>query len=98
MSRRLFAGYPVRPDIVRFVSILARVPRTAPRLPLVLPASGKWLLNVLSRDGRFVVGQYRRHMSVIGHLGSLDRRFGAPATTRNWNTIVAIAKVLEGGA
>lgn len=95
MSRRLFSSYPVRPDIVRFVSVLARAPRAAPRLPLTMPATGKWLLNVLSRDGRFVFGLYRRHMSVIGHLGALDRLFGAPLTTRNWNTIVAIAKVLH---
>ena len=34
-------------------------------------------------------------MKAIGHLGTLDRLFGASATTRNWNTITAIAKVLE---
>jgi hypothetical protein len=28
-------------------------------------------------------------------LGDLDRLFGVPATTRNWNTIAAIAGVLE---
>jgi hypothetical protein len=35
---------------------------------------------------------------VIGYLGALDRLFGVPATTRNWNTIAAIVRVLgEGG-
>jgi len=33
-------------------------------------------------------------MKVIGYLGALDRLFGVAATTRNWNTIVAISKVL----
>jgi uncharacterized protein (DUF1697 family) len=37
---------------------------------------------------------YRRHMKVISYLGTLDRLFGVPATTRNWNTITAIARVL----
>jgi hypothetical protein len=41
---------------------------------------------------------YRRQMKVIGYLGRLDRLFGVPVTTRNWNTITAIAKVLGGGA
>ena len=34
-------------------------------------------------------------MKAIGYLGTLDRIFGVPATTRNWNTITAIAKTLE---
>jgi uncharacterized protein (DUF1697 family) len=60
-----------------------------------LPPSGKWLLKVLTRSGPFIVGLYRRQMKAIGYLGSLDRLFGVPVTTRNWNTITAIAKVLS---
>lgn len=92
-----FADQPSRPDIVRFVSVLARLPRSAPSLPMTLPAEGMWLLKVLSRDGRFVCGVYRRDMKAIGILGSLDRVFGVPVTTRNWNTITAIGKVLTSG-
>jgi hypothetical protein len=33
----------------------------------------------------------------ISYLGAFDRLFGVPVTTRNWNTISAIAKVLGGG-
>jgi uncharacterized protein (DUF1697 family) len=95
LSRDFFAGYPKRPELVRFVSVLPRTPRTALELPLSLPPHGKWLLRVLARDGRFVVGVYRRHMRVIGYLGALDRVFGMPVTTRNWNTLAAIAKALE---
>lgn len=94
LSDDLFAGHPVRPDVVRFVSVLSRLPRSAPQLPTTLPSRGTWLLKVLARDGRFVVGLYRRQMKAIGYLGTLDRLFGVPVTTRNWNTIVAIAKVL----
>jgi uncharacterized protein (DUF1697 family) len=95
MSHGVFAGHPVRPDVVRFVSVLSRLPRSAPRLPMKRPSGGKWLLKVLARDGRFVVGLYRRHMRVIGYLGTLDRLFGVPVTTRNWTTITAICKVLD---
>ena len=95
LSRDWFAGRPSRPDIVRFVSVLSRVPRLAPPLPMTLPAHGQWLLRVLARDGRFVIGEYRRQMKAIGYLGTLDRVFGSPATTRNWNTIMAIAKALD---
>ena len=95
LSHDGFAGQPLRPGTVRFVSVLSRSPRTAPRLPVTLPPTGRWLVKLLARDGRFVLGLYRRHMKVIGYLGSLDRLFGVPATTRNWNTISAIAKALE---
>jgi hypothetical protein len=59
-----------------------------------MPAAGSWLLKVLARDGRFVVGLYRRRMKAIGCLASLDRSFGVPATTRSWTTLDAIARVL----
>lgn len=97
MTRDFFSGYSTSPDIVRFVSVLSRSPRSAPSTPISLPPSGKWLVKILAREKRFVIGLYRRHMKVISHLGKLDRVFGVPATTRNWNTLAAIARVLDQG-
>jgi hypothetical protein len=65
---------------------------------MTIPSRGRWLVKVLARDDRFVVGLYRRHMRVISYLGALDRVFGVPVTTRSWRTVVAIAKVLDNGA
>jgi uncharacterized protein (DUF1697 family) len=94
MSQNHFADHRVRPDIVRFVSILSKRPRMELSLPMAFPSSGKWLLKIVARDNQFVFGMYRRHMKVISYLGTFDRIFGVPVTTRNWNTITAIAKVL----
>jgi len=94
MARDFFAGQRVRRDIVRFVSVLSRRPRAAPELPMSLPSHGKWLLRVLARDDRFLVGLYRRQMKAISYLGTLDRVFGVPVTTRNWNTMTAVARLL----
>ena len=94
ISHDHFAGQPRRPDVVRFVSVLSKRPRSAPSMPMRFPSGGAWLLKILTRDNRFVVGLYRRHMKVIGYLGLLDRLFGVPVTTRNWNTVTAIAKAL----
>ena len=97
-SQKHFAGQPVRSDIVRFVSVLSRRPASAPPMPMTFPPSGKWLLKVLGRDDRFIFGMHRRHMKAIGYLAGLDRIFGVPATTRSWNTMALIARVLcEGG-
>jgi uncharacterized protein (DUF1697 family) len=98
MSRDFFLCHPVRRDIVRFASVLSQTPRLAPSTPTNLPSTGKWLVRVLARENRFVVGLYRRRMKAISYLGTLDRIFGVPVTTRNWNTITAIAKVLDNGA
>jgi uncharacterized protein (DUF1697 family) len=95
MSRDFFSDQLVRPDIVRFVSILSQSPRSTPSTPMSFPSTGKWLVRILARENRFVVGLYRRHMKVISYLGALDRVFGVPVTTRNWNTITAIAKVVD---
>lgn len=97
MSQQPFVQQPERPDIVRFVSVLSGRPRSEPSMPLSFPPTGQWLLKILGRDDRFVLGLYRRQMKAIGYLGAVDRLFGVPATTRNWNTITAIAKVLGHG-
>ena len=97
IPRDHFADQPVRPDIVRFVSVLSKSPRSTPSTPVAFPATGKWLLKILARERRFVFGVYRRQMRAIGYLGEIDRLFGVPATTRNWNTITAVAEVLGNG-
>jgi uncharacterized protein (DUF1697 family) len=97
MSENPFADEPGGSDIVRFVSVLSKRPRVGPPLPVIFPSSGTWLLKILARDNRFVFGVYRRHMKSIGYLGSVDRVFGFPATTRNWNTFTTIGRVLENG-
>ena len=95
MSKNPFEGQSVRPGVVRFVSVLSRRARLNPSTPMRFPSRGQWLMKILARRSRFVIGMYRRHMKVIGLLGGLDRLYGVPVTTRNWNTIAAIAKVLR---
>jgi uncharacterized protein (DUF1697 family) len=98
IAQNPYEGQSLRGGVVRFVSVLSQRPRLTPATPMRFPSSGQWLMKILSRRNRFVFGMYRRHMKVIGLLGSLDRLYGVSATTRNWNTIDAIAKVLSGAA
>jgi uncharacterized protein (DUF1697 family) len=95
-----FATEPSRPDVVRFVSILSRPSRGPAELPFALPERGEWLVRVIASNKRFVFGMYRRHMRTIGYLGQIDKRFGVPTTIRNWNTILAVVRILKrpGGA
>jgi uncharacterized protein (DUF1697 family) len=91
-----FGAEPSRPDVVRFVSILSKAGSTRPSIPITLPADGEWLVRVIASKDRFVFGVYRRHMKTIGYLGQLDKLFGGVATTRNWNTVLSIVRILKG--
>jgi len=84
-----------RPDIVRFVSILSRAEGLRARLPVRFPPDGEWFVRVIASKDQFVFGVYRRHMKTIGYLGQIDKLFGVPATTRNWNTILAVVRILK---
>lgn len=89
-----FAGSPAT-DVVRFVSVLPKATRARPPLPISLPDESDWLVRVIAVKRCFVFGEYRRQMKTIRCLGQLDDIFGAPATTRNWNTMLSIARLLR---
>jgi len=91
-----FGAGRARPDTVRFVSILSKAGGLRAGLPVTFPPTGKWFVRVIAAKNQFVFGVYRRHMKTIGYLGQIDKLFGVPATTRNWNTILAVVRILKG--
>lgn len=90
-----FAAETSSLDVVRFVSILSKAGGVRASLPVTFPSKGAWLVQVIASRGQFVFGMYRRHMKTISYLGQIDKLYGVPATTRNWNTIVAILRILK---
>ena len=94
-SKDPFSRQPSGPDITRFVSVLHKRPRALPALPLSLPSDDDWLLKIIAIENRFVLGLYRREMKAISYLGKIEKLLGVPATTRNWNTIEKVAKILR---
>jgi uncharacterized protein (DUF1697 family) len=92
-----FAEQPSDPNITRFVNILAKRLPSPPLLPVCLPSDDDWLLKIIAIENRFVLGLYRRQMKAIGYLGKVEKLLGVPATTRNWNTIEKVAKILTNG-
>jgi uncharacterized protein (DUF1697 family) len=94
-SKDPFSRQPSGPNIVRFVSVLATRLRALPPLPLSLPSDDDWLLKIIAIQGRFVLGLYRRQMKAISYLGKIEKRLGVPVTTRSWNTIEKVARILR---
>lgn len=93
-----FADEPSPSNVVRFVSILSKAGGALSSLPVAFPSKGAWLVRVLASQGPFVFGMYRRHMKTIGYLGQVDKLYGVPATTRNWNTMMSIVRILKGAS
>lgn len=93
-----FAAEPSTSNTVRFVSILSKAGGVLSSLPVTFPPAGPWLVRVIASQGQFVFGMYRRHMKTIGYLGQIDKLYGVPGTTRNWNTIMSIVRILKGAS
>ena len=91
-----FGAKPSGDGVVRFVSVLKKAGAARAPIPLALPPGEGWLVRLVACEGQFVFGEYRRHMKTIRYLGEVDKLFGATATTRNWNTIGAIIRLLKG--
>ena len=96
-SKDPFSRQPSGPNITRFVSVAAKPVRLPLhlRLPLNLPSDDDWLLKVIAIQDRLVLGLYRRQMKAISYLGKIEKLLSVPVTTRNWNTIEKVAKILK---
>ncbi len=92
-----FPDEPSDKDVGRFVSVLAKRPRALPPLPISQPTGDKWQVKVIGVPGRFALSLYRRLERIAVYPNEVvEKNLGVSATTRNWNTISAICKILKG--
>jgi uncharacterized protein (DUF1697 family) len=94
-SKNPFARQPSDENITRFVNVLAKRLNSLPSIPLSLPSDKDWLLKIIAIQDRFVLGLYRRQMKAISYLGKIEKLLGVPATTRSWNTIEKVVKIVS---
>src|SRR5438067_5045400 len=93
--KRSFRAATVRSGHNAVRQCVAKKLRTPPPLPLSLPSDDDWLLKIIAIENRFVLGLYRREMKAISYLGKIEKLLGVPATTRSWNTIEKVVKILR---
>ncbi len=87
---------PTRPDVRRFVSVLAKRPRILPQLPICQPAGDRWQVKIVEVTNKFALSLWRRQGSSLIYPNEVvEKTFGVPATTRNWNTIATICEILS---
>jgi uncharacterized protein (DUF1697 family) len=82
-------------DALRFVSVLARKPRAVPAFPVTAPPGKAWQVRVVAVSGACVLSFWRRLGDRLLYPNEVvEKAFGAPATTRNWNTIRKVCEIL----
>ena len=91
-----FAG-GVAEGVRPYVTILAADPARAIELPLERPAGDDWQVRVLAVRGRFVTSLHRRTGARLIYPNEVvEKALGVAATTRNWDTMQAVAGRLGG--
>ena len=71
--------------------------RRVPDLPLMAPPNDKWQVKIVSVAGQLVASVWRREPGMqrpVYPNAVIEKQFGV-ATTRNWNTIGTICKILQ---
>lgn len=83
-------------DLRHYVTVMTKAPRTLPPLPLEKPAGNKWEVKLIAVNGRFALSLWRRQTNGILYPNAVaEKHFAIPATTRNWNTISTICKIVN---
>ncbi len=96
VSGKPFPSRPADPSERPFVSVLIKRPQTLPPLPISKPTGDQWQVKIIRVSGKFVLSLWRRLGKTLIYPNEVvEKNFGVPATTRNWNTITAIGDILE---
>lgn len=93
-SGQAFGKPPGGQVVQRFVSVLQKVPRTPPLLPIEQPAGGKWEVRLVAIVGKFALCFRRPGPKDVYPNAVIEKLLDIPATTRNWNTIETIGEIL----
>ena len=87
---------PVGAGARRYVALAASEVVTPPRLPLHFPNETEWGVTITNIDGPFLTGWYRRvGPRVLYPNAVIEKRFKVAATTRWWETVVALDQALQ---
>jgi uncharacterized protein (DUF1697 family) len=83
-------------DIDAHVSIMAKRPAKVPALPIYVPSKDNWEVKIARTIGAVVLSLRRKVVNSRLYPNQLvEKQFGVAATTRSWNTIGRIAKILK---
>jgi len=75
---------------------MAQRPAKIPKLQVYAPSAGKWEIKILRVIGTAALCLRRRLKNGRLYPNQIvEKQFGVSATTRTWNTIEKVAKILR---
>ena len=91
-----FADPPAGKDVRQLVTVLAKKPKTAPKLPIRRPEGKDWQVDVFRIAGRFALTFWRRGSGALIYPNAVvEKVLGIPATTRSWSAIEKACGLLQ---
>jgi uncharacterized protein (DUF1697 family) len=83
-------------DVKCFVSAMERAPNKTPALPIERPIGKDWEVRLIQIKGRFALSlwRHRNARAILYPNQVVERTLDTKATTRGWNTILSINKLL----
>ena len=91
-----FANPPAGKDVGELVTVLAREPKTLPKLPIRRPDGKDWQVDFFRISGRFAFTFWRRGSGALIYPNAVvEKVLGIPGTTRSWGAIEKACGILE---
>jgi uncharacterized protein (DUF1697 family) len=91
-----FPDPPAGRDVRKLVTVLAKKPKTVPKLPIRWPEGKDWQVDFFRVAGRFAFTFWRPDPKRLVYPNAVvaEKVLGIPGTTRSWSTIEAACKIL----
>ncbi len=92
-----FADPPAGKDVRELVTILAKMPKTLPKLPIRWPAGKDWQVDFFRIAGRFAFTFWRPDPKRLIYPNSVvaEKVLGISGTTRSWSAIEKACRILD---
>jgi len=96
VEKKPFSGAKFTKKQRGWVAVLCGKPKTLAQLPITIPAGRSWSVRFDRVEGAFALGLWRRPVGgfVFPSL-VVEKALGVKATTRWWETIERVAKLIE---
>lgn len=79
-----------------FLTVMLEAPAKLPKLPIYAPDSKNWEVKIVRIGGPLALSFWRRLKDKLLYPTQvLEKKFGVATTTRSWNTIEKVAKIIE---
>ena len=84
-------------DVEGYVTLLAAAPARAAAFPICVPDQKNWVVKLVELKDLAVLSLRRKIPGRFYPNEVVEKKLGVAGTTRNWNTIEKVLKILQSG-